>query len=150
MKGGTATKQLLRLLIAVLCVLGLSVGAAAASVRVETMSVEMTVDENGTAKAEVAAHLEADAPVDSLSITLGPNVSGVHVAGQKADVSRAGGQSTLTLGGESGLSFPMFSIVPSSYVSSSPRTFMKSSASTTARMGRTIFDPFSMTIPDPR
>ena len=58
-------KQLLRLLIAVLCVLGLSVGAAAASVRVETMSVEMTVDENGTAKAEVAAHLEADAPVDS-------------------------------------------------------------------------------------
>ena len=100
-------KQLLRLLIAVLCVLGLSVGAAAASVRVETMSVEMTVDENGTAKAEVAAHLEADAPVDSLSITLGPNVSGVHVAGQKADVSRAGGQSTLTLGGESGLSFPM-------------------------------------------
>ncbi len=100
-------KRLMRLLIAGLCILALSMGASAASVRVETMTVEMTVDENGTARAEVAAHLEADEPVGSLSIALGPNVSGVHLAGQKADVSRAGGQSTVTLGGESGLSFPM-------------------------------------------
>ena len=100
-------KRLFRLLIVSACILALTLSASAAAVKAEKMTVEMTVDENGTAKAEVSAHLTAEAPVDSLSIALGPNVSGVHIAGQKAKVSRSGGQSTVLLGGESGLSFPM-------------------------------------------
>ena len=100
-------KRLVRLLIALCCILALTLGVSAAGARVETMTVDMTVDENGTAKAEVAAHLTSDDPVDRLSIVLGPNVSGVHVSGQKAEISRTGGQSTVTLGGDGVLSFPM-------------------------------------------
>ena len=100
-------KRLLRLLIVSACILALTLSASAAAVKAETMTVEMTVDENGTAKAEVTAHLTSETPVDQLSIALGPNVSGVHVAGQKAKVSRSGGQSTVLLGEDSGLSFPM-------------------------------------------
>ena len=99
--------RLIRMLMVCICVFTLTLSASAATVNAEKMSVEMTVDENGTAKAEITAHLTAENPVDQLSIALGSNVSGVHVAGQKAKVSRSGGQSTVILGEETGLSFPM-------------------------------------------
>ena len=100
-------KRMLRLLIVSACILVLTLSASAAAVKAEKMTVEMTVDENGTAKAEVTAHLTAEAPGASLSIALGPNVSGVHIAGHKAKVSRSGGQSTVILGEDSDVSFPM-------------------------------------------
>ena len=43
--------------IALCCILLLSMCASAASARAETMKVVMTVDENGTAKAEASLHL---------------------------------------------------------------------------------------------
>ncbi len=96
-----------RLLIVIACILALTLSVSAAAVKAESMTVEMTVDENGTARAEVTAQFTSEDGADQLSIALGPNVSGVHVAGRKADVSRAGGQTTVTLGGEDGLSFPL-------------------------------------------
>ena len=56
-------KRLFRLLIVSACILALTLSASAAAVKAEKMTVEMTVDENGTAKAEVSAHLTAEAPV---------------------------------------------------------------------------------------
>ena len=96
-----------RLLIVIACILALTLSVSAAAVKAEKLTVEMTVDENGTARAEVTAQLTSEGGADQLSITLGPNVSGVHVAGRKADVSRAGGQTIVTLGQEDGLSFPL-------------------------------------------
>lgn len=98
-------KRLTRLVLAALCALALTVCASAASV--QTMDVALTVDENGTARAEARLTLQSDEPLDTLSIGLGPNVSGVHVDGFNAGVSRSGGQSTVTLSDENGLRFPL-------------------------------------------
>ncbi len=96
-----------RLLIVIACVLALTVSASAAAAKAESMNVEMTVDENGTAKAEVDIRLTADEAADKLDIVLGPNVSGVHVSGRAAEITRTGGQTIVELGAEERLSFPM-------------------------------------------
>ena len=92
-----------KLLIALCCMLLLSLCADAASARAETMKVAMTVDENGTAKAEVSLHVVCDSNVDKLSISLGPNVSGVRLDGHSSETVRSGGQTAVVLTDESGL-----------------------------------------------
>ena len=90
-------------LIALCCILLLSLCANAASVRAETMKVVMTVDENGNAKAEASLHLVCDDNVPRLSIALGPNVSGVRLDGHSSETVRSGGQTTVVLTDETGL-----------------------------------------------
>ena len=92
-----------RILIALCCILLLSLCASAAAVRAETMKVVMTVDENGTAKAEASLHVVCDSTVPRLSIALGPNVSGVRLDGHSSEVQRSGGQTTVVLTDETGL-----------------------------------------------
>ncbi len=89
--------------IALCCILLLSMCASAASARAETMKVVMTVDENGTAKAEASLHLVCEDNVPRLAIVLGPNVSGVRLDGHSSEISRSGGQTTVTLTDETGL-----------------------------------------------
>ena len=92
-----------RLILALCCMLLLSLCANAAAARAETMKVAMTVDENGTAKAEVSLHVVCDSNVARLSIALGPNVSGVRLDGHSSEIVRSGGQTTVVLTDETGL-----------------------------------------------
>ena len=86
-----------RVILALCCVLLLSVCANAAAARAETMKVAMTVDENGTAKAEVSLHVVCDSNVARLAIGLGPNVSGVRLDGHNSETVRSGGQTSVVL-----------------------------------------------------
>ena len=95
--------RLRRLILVLCCMLLLSLCANAAAARAETMKVAMTVDENGTTKAEVSLHLVCDGSVPRLSIALGPNVSGVRLDGHSSEVTRSGGQTTVVLTDETGL-----------------------------------------------
>ena len=90
-------------LIALCCILLLSLCVNAAAARAETMKVAMTVDENGTTKAEVSLHVVCDSTVPRLSIALGPNVSGVRLDGHSSETVRAGGQTSVVLSDDAGL-----------------------------------------------
>ena len=92
-----------RIILALCCALALCMCANAAAARAETMKVAMTVDENGTAKAEVSLHVVCDSNVARLAIGLGPNVSGVRLDGHSSELVRSGGQTSVVLSDETGL-----------------------------------------------
>ena len=96
-------KKLRILLIAFVCVLALSVSVCASEASVDTMEVSLNVDKNGTARADVSLHVVLGDPMDSFSVTLGPNVSGVHLDAYSARVKRVDGQTVVTISGENGL-----------------------------------------------
>ena len=86
------------------CLLFLSLPvSAAAGAHVDVMEVSLEVDQNGTAQADVSLKVTADDPLNSLSIGLGPNVSGVDLDGYSAKVRRVDGQTMVTISGENGL-----------------------------------------------
>ncbi len=96
-------KRLRLWLFVALCLAALTVGVSAAGARVETMDVTLNVDENGTARAESSLHVVLDDPLESFSVALGPDVSGVHLDGYEARISHAGDQTTVTISSGTGL-----------------------------------------------
>lgn len=89
-------KRLRQICIILLCAALLSVSVFAAGATVDEMKVNLTVDQNGTARAETSLHVVSEEPMNSFSIGLGPNVSGVHVDGfSGAHVSHIGNQTSV-------------------------------------------------------
>lgn len=96
-------KRLGIVIFTLLCILALSAGASAADARVESMEVDLSVDENGTARVDASLHVVLDESVESFSLGLGPDVSGVQVSGVSARVKRMDGQRVVVVSGENGL-----------------------------------------------
>lgn len=94
--------RIFALVLACLLLLSLPVSAAA-DAHADVMEVSLEVDQNGTAQANVSLKVTADEPLNSLSIGLGPNVSGVRLDGYSAKVRRVDGQTVVTVSGENGL-----------------------------------------------
>ena len=92
-----------RMLLAIVCALALCTAALAAQGTADSMSVRCTVDENGTAQVDVTAHLTLDGNVDSLTVGLGPNVSGARAEGYNAKVHRKNGNTQLVISSDTGL-----------------------------------------------
>lgn len=97
-------KHLRRVIFLAVCIALLSVSVFAAGAQVDTMQIDLTVDQNGTARAETSLHVITGEAQDSFSIGLGPNVSGVHVDGfAGAHVAHVGNQTTVSLEDANGL-----------------------------------------------
>lgn len=96
-------KRVRRVIFLAVCIALLTVSAFAAGAQVDDMQVALTVDQNGTARAETSLHVVMEEPMDTLTIGLGPNVSGVHVDGYGAHVAHVGNQTSVELVSESGL-----------------------------------------------
>lgn len=94
--------RILALVLACLLLLSLPVSAAADTC-VDSMEVSLTVDKNGTAKADVSLRVETEEAMNSFTIGLGPDVSGVRLDGYSAKVRRVDGQTMVTISGENGL-----------------------------------------------
>ena len=90
-------KRLRRLILAALCIALLTVSVFADVAQVDNMQVALSVDQNGTARAETTLHVILGEPLDTFSIGLGSEVSGVHVDGYGAHVSHVGDQTTVVL-----------------------------------------------------
>ncbi len=90
-------------LLSLLCLGALTLNALGADFHVDTMEVSLVVDKNGTAKAEADLQVRKEDGGNRFSLTLGPDVSGVHLSGFEARVHRNEGQTLLTIDGENGL-----------------------------------------------
>ena len=92
-----------RFALAILCVLMLCTAVFAADVQVDTMSIDCVVDENGTARVSSTLHLTLEGSPDSLTIGLGPDVSGARAEGYAYKARRRGGATELVISSENGL-----------------------------------------------
>ena len=96
-------KRLYRLFFVIFCLAALTGSVLAADAKVDTMKITLTVDENGTARADANLHLTFPETQNSFTIVLGPDVSGVHLDGYDAKISHAASQTSATISTEYGL-----------------------------------------------
>ncbi len=101
--GGSRMKRLFCCLFVIFCLAALTACVSAADSKVETMKIALTVDENGTARADTNLHLVFPMRQNSVTLVLGPDVSGVHLDGYDAKISRAASQTSATISTEYGL-----------------------------------------------
>lgn len=96
-------KRLYRLFFVIFCLAALTGSVLAADAKVDTIKIALTVDENGTARADTNLHLTFPETQKSFTIVLGPEVSGAHLDGYDAKFTRAASQTTATISTEYGL-----------------------------------------------
>ncbi len=96
-------KRLYRWFFIIFCLALLTGSVMAADAKVDTMKIALTVDENGTARADTNLHLTFPETQNSFTIVLGSHISGVHLDGYHAKFSRSASKTSATISAEYGL-----------------------------------------------